>query len=356
MSAAPHALSPDREGRPLVIYHKDCTDGACAAWAAAHHLARAGLPEPVLLAAHPGITPEGAFAEEWAIVFVVDVCIPRADVERLGAWVLDHHKTNEPLLAGYERARFDMSRSGAGLAWDEVQAILWGLGYGVTQAARPWFVDYVEDRDLWRWALPDSRAINAALCMLKREPLAFSQISGPAYYEDFREEGATILRVQEEAINRAADSAIIVTELGQRFALVASPVFQSEVGAELCARNGCPAIVWYSRADAGAALAQVSLRSTDAMADVSEVATRWGGGGHRNAAGAVVPLGMWLAFVGRMVAAPVPVGQLPPRWRQRHCHADCYEHESGFWLRDREVVAPSLYRDLTALSEALEPR
>ena len=154
-------MSPNRSGRALVIYHKDFTDGACAAWAAAHHLGRAGLPEPVLLAAHPGITPEGAFAEEWAIVFVVDVCIPRADVERLGAWVLDHHKTNEPLLAGYERARFDMSRSGAGLAWDEVQAILWGLGYGVTQAARPWFVDYVEDRDLWRWALPDSRAINA---------------------------------------------------------------------------------------------------------------------------------------------------------------------------------------------------
>lgn len=127
---------PNRSGRALVIYHKDCTDGACAAWAAAHHLGRAGLPEPVLLAAHPGITPEGAFAEEWAIVFVVDVCIPRADVERLGAWVLDHHKTNEPLLAGYARARFDMSRSGAGLAWDEVQAILWGLGYGVTQAAR----------------------------------------------------------------------------------------------------------------------------------------------------------------------------------------------------------------------------
>ena len=66
MSAAPHAMSPNREGRPLVIYHKDCTDGACAAWAAAHHLGRAGLPEPVLLAAHPDITPEGAFAEEWA--------------------------------------------------------------------------------------------------------------------------------------------------------------------------------------------------------------------------------------------------------------------------------------------------
>ena len=296
-------MSPNRSGRALVIYHKDCTDGACAAWAAAHHLGRAGLPEPVLLAAHPGITPEGAFAEEWAIVFVVDVCIPRADVERLGAWVLDHHKTNEPLLAGYERARFDMSRSGAGLAWDEVQAILWGLGYGVTQAARPWFVDYVEDRDLWRWALPDSRAINAALCMLKREPEAFLDAwEIGADREDFREEGATILRVQSEAINRAADSAIIVTELGQQFALVASPVFQSEIGNELCARHGCPAIVWYSRAQDGAAVAQVSLRSTDAMADVSEIAAVWGGGGHRNAAGAVVPLRIWLAFVGRMVA------------------------------------------------------
>src|SRR3546814_771791 len=92
--------------------------------------------------------------------------------------VLDHHKTAAEDLAGLPAAPenyatwceqvetgdeptiaalFDMDSSGAGIAWDFFH-----------DAARPPLVDYVQDRDLWRWALPYSREISAAISSADR--------------------------------------------------------------------------------------------------------------------------------------------------------------------------------------------
>ena len=70
--------------------------------------------------------------------------------------ILDHHKTAEAVLASAPYAVFDMKRSGAGLAWD----YLFG-------GKRPWVVDFVEDRDLWNWKLPNSKEICAFLGTLE---------------------------------------------------------------------------------------------------------------------------------------------------------------------------------------------
>lgn len=296
--------------RALIIYHADCTDGACAAWAARHHCWRAGF-ETMLLPTHPGVTPEGAFAEAWAHVFIVDVCIPRADIERLGAWVLDHHKTNGPLLEGYGRAVFDLNRSGAGLAWDEVQAILWSLGCGVRpEQPRPWFVSYVEDRDLWRWALPYSREVNAVLSLGKRAVDDFDQwepVATKAPPWSVVSEGRTILAVESEAVERACRHPLFMSLASVSVVLVTSPLYQSEIGNQLASAHGMPAVIWYLRQDeARGPVAQVSLRSRDDLADVSELAARLGGGGHRNAAGAVVDASKWLALVGGQTTPTAP--------------------------------------------------
>src|SRR5690606_18266248 len=41
-------------------------------------------------------------------------------------------------------AIFDMARSGAGITWD----------FFFAPRPRPWLIDYIEDRDLWRKTLP----------------------------------------------------------------------------------------------------------------------------------------------------------------------------------------------------------
>lgn len=48
---------------------------------------------------------------------------------------------------------FDLDRSGAAIAWDEFNIDI----------PMPEWIRYVEDRDLWRWGLPGSEAVNEAL-------------------------------------------------------------------------------------------------------------------------------------------------------------------------------------------------
>lgn len=298
----------------LIIYHKNCTDGACAAWAAQYHAERAGLVAN-LVPADPMRTPdlpEGTFD----IAFIVDVCIPLDDLRaidartRLGCWVLDHHKTNREDVAGWERAVWDMERSGAGLAWDETQRLL-----GLELEARPGFVDYVEDRDLWRFKMPGSREVNAAICSQPREPETFERLAGVSaaaggwavHLPTLRAEGEGVLSVHEDLARRAADSALVVDapSVGP-VSLVTCPVLQSDVAGHLVELHARPAIIWYSREEEGLPVAQVSFRSADSLPDVSGLARSWGGGGHRNASGAMVPLPAWLRWVDRACRGGAP--------------------------------------------------
>lgn len=139
--------------RPLVIYHGNCPDGFTAAWVAAK-----ALGDVELYAASYNTEPPYDLCPPSRAVYIVDFSYPRAMLEKLREGrrlghgrviVLDHHKTAEADLRGLEDCVFDMNRSGAGITWD----------YFHSSKPRPWIVDYVEDRDLWRFKLPDSEAV-----------------------------------------------------------------------------------------------------------------------------------------------------------------------------------------------------
>ena len=88
--------------------------------------------------------------------------------------IYDHHKTAQAVLNGLDFATFDMNRSGAGLAWD----YLFGKdapkehpdGRGniliYESVPRPWFINYVEDRDLWNKKLICTDEVNAYIMTL----------------------------------------------------------------------------------------------------------------------------------------------------------------------------------------------
>ena len=89
-------------------------------------------------------------------VYMLDFSVPREQCRQIAArakdfLILDHHKTAEADLEGLPFAQFDMKRSGAGMTWDHF----------FPEDKRPWLVDYVEDRDLWRHRMRDSKEINA---------------------------------------------------------------------------------------------------------------------------------------------------------------------------------------------------
>ena len=76
--------------------------------------------------------------------------------------ILDHHKSSESMIVENKDKldlipnlyiEFDMNRSGCQMSWD----------YFFDNAPRPFFIDYMGDRDLWTWKLSNSKEINIGL-------------------------------------------------------------------------------------------------------------------------------------------------------------------------------------------------
>jgi hypothetical protein len=300
--------------RPLVIYHAACRDGFAAAWAAKFIMPNAEVFEGFYGQEPPDVTGRDVFLVDFTYRHNVMLVLAQ---QAKSLTILDHHKTAQADL-GDDFAKtvqlyglttpvivhFDMARSGAGIAWDVLVAKdpCWSNGDGCSaggghigegayaregefgcQYARPWAIDYVEDRDLWTWKLPHSRIVNAYLGAL---PFDF-----PAWE-------ATIRQPLSEAI--AAGNAIqmkvrqYAAEVGKNarrvdFGEIAGVPFVnapqcdiSELLEHLMDATGREFVMgWWQRADG---LFQYSLRSRGEF-DVSALAKAHGGGGHKNAAG-----------------------------------------------------------------------
>jgi uncharacterized protein len=134
----------------VVLYHAECADGFGAAWAIWRQFPQARFM-PVK---HGNPPPDGLEGQR---VVIVDFSYSRETLESMvrqtnELLVLDHHITAEKALAGLPYAYFDLKKSGAVLAWE------WAHDRPV-----PWILEYIQDKDLWTWALPLSREINAAI-------------------------------------------------------------------------------------------------------------------------------------------------------------------------------------------------
>lgn len=145
-----------------VYYHADCADGFTATWAATTILG----PENCDL--HPSSYDAGDRPDPYPYpeqkVLILDFSYPRAVMERLIAEqpyvrLFDHHQTALQNLADLPGCVLDMKRSGAMITWQSLKEELDGEAH--PQDVVPDLIRYTQDRDLWRWQLPDSRAINA---------------------------------------------------------------------------------------------------------------------------------------------------------------------------------------------------
>lgn len=264
---------------PLVLYHGSCNDGFCAAWAVARR-----YPGAELVACYHGDPPPDVAQRD---VWVVDFSFPRAVTRGLAASarsfrLLDHHRSAAAELRGVAHCTFDMDRSGAALAWDTLHP----------HEPRPWFVEYVQDRDLWRWELPQSRAVNAALATWPHELAAWDALLARSPQE-LAAQGAAIVEHEERLARRILRHARTLVVAGHPVPAVNSPILPSELGHALALRGreegAAFSVVYNDLADGSRAY---SLRSLAGGADVSEIARRFGGGGHPRAAGFRLPPGV----------------------------------------------------------------
>lgn len=255
----------------LILYHGNCWDGLTSAWVALAH-----SPKAEALAVQYGKEPPDVTGKR---VLIVDFSYP-LDV-LMEMWskaedllVLDHHKSAEEALSQLRFAHFDMNKSGAGMAWDHL--------FG---GDRPLLVNYVEDRDLWRFKLDSSRAHHA---FMTSYPMTLEAIAEIAQVNTMVriERGQAVLKFLEQHCIRVASKARRITFLEQEFWICNTPVeLASEVGELLYEREPTlPAICWSWGSTKGDYYCSLRSRQEDGI-DVSLIAKEMGGGGHKNAAG-----------------------------------------------------------------------
>ena len=99
-----------------VLYHKNCMDGKGAAYAA---WKKFGESAKYIEVNYGEPVPEMTDASE---IYILDFSYPKDVLYKMAETakvvVLDHHKTAQADLEGVEFAKFDMTKSGAVLAWE----------------------------------------------------------------------------------------------------------------------------------------------------------------------------------------------------------------------------------------------
>jgi oligoribonuclease NrnB/cAMP/cGMP phosphodiesterase (DHH superfamily) len=254
--------------------------------------------------------------EEGADVWIIDFSYPRQTLIALkdhhpNLIVLDHHFSAESDLQGLDFCTFDMAQSGAVLAWDHFHP----------GEPAPLFVLYLQDRDLWRFELPGSREVSAAIGSYPLDFRIWAEwLKNPDLMKGLREEGGTCLRLKNRQVSIMANNHswatfligagsveqasrwVQIVPLSHRYDKLFVPpgatrytvpcsnatVFFSEVGERLLELHpDAPfAAYYFDRSDGQR---QWGLRSRPDF-DCSNVSRCFSGGGHRQASGFVQPL------------------------------------------------------------------
>lgn len=285
--------------KTIVYYHRNCFDGMAAAWVVRRHLQSTDIISTELAnesnnwqfipvqygdnKVMDGLIQdcyENANINDRYII--VDFSFPRQLMEMMfnkakGMLVLDHHKTAEENCKGLDFCRFDMNQSGAGMAWRHF----------FPGGPVPALIAYIEDRDLWRFALHKSKEVNAYIQSFPQEL---------SYYEFLHDElqgafgldrailaGASIERYKDSMVDTICKNAVLRSIFGYKVPVVNTTLLFSEVGHKLCKiyMDRPFSASFFIRQDGKI---QYSLRSIGDF-DVSAIAKVGGGGGHRNAAG-----------------------------------------------------------------------
>lgn len=276
--------------RPLVIYHRSCTDGMAAAWcfwsewgdAMEYHAASYNNPAPDVLGRD---------------VYLVDFSYSAKVMEEICALannviLLDHHISALEDLAYLHADNFDMShstlkKSGAMIAWDYVCSELMK-----GQVEPPQLLKHIQDRDLWRFELEHTKEITLALHSYE---MSFETYNNLMYIpiEILRDEGRILERKNKMDVERLLRSSKRTMQIaGWNVPVInAPPMYASELG-NIMSEDAPFAATYYDTKD----LRIFSLRSNGEF-DVTTIAKQFGGGGHLGAAGFSVKRNHTLAKV-----------------------------------------------------------
>lgn len=288
--------------RPLCIYHGNCADGFGSAWVMRKYF-RGEIDF------HSGVYGDAPPDVKGRDVYIVDFSYPRKTIVQMAAdaeslLVIDHHKTAAADLDGlhsfntvaefiaYRGAPgisslgviFDITRSGAGLTWDVCFPNL----------PRPALINHIEDRDLWKFAIPGTREIQATIFSHPYDFEIWDRLFGLDDLQQLVHEGAAIERKHHKDVAELVAVTKRYMKIGGYVVPAANlPYTLTSDAGHLMAADAPFAACYWDTPDGRV----FSLRSREDGVDVSEIAKEYGGGGHKHASGFRVSFDRLAEFV-----------------------------------------------------------
>lgn len=194
--------------------------------------------------------------------------------------VIDHHKTAEAelKLLSDKYKIFRMDHSGAYLTWK----------YFFPDQDVPLLVKYIEDNDIWIKKMPYTKEVTSYIFSLPFEFEEYAKLLDDDYIEKnvipvSLGMGKQNTHYIDQSLQFSTQKFIKMGDSYYFYVHLNTTVLKSEIGNQIFAK--------YPNADFSAVYsikdnnASFSLRSTNDRADVSAIALKFGGGGHRNASG-----------------------------------------------------------------------
>lgn len=292
--------------KPLVIYHRNCLDGFGAAFAAWKYFGTEGAEYQALDYAEREeylalMHNNGKF--DGRSIYILDFSFKREDTNRListcasTVW-LDHHEAafkdwapeSDLQLYGLVddgvEIVLDNNKSGAVLAWEYFYPLFAPGPITDEENYVPLFLQYIQDRDLWRFSLPGTKDFTAGLSSLPQDFEVWDDLLVIENVIGLRQKGNVINEYYQTQLERAVAATKESCNIFGAEGLCCNlpPMFASEAGHILAKESGTYGATWFKDKDGNI---KWSLRSIGDY-NVSELAKNMGGGGHRNAAGFVL--------------------------------------------------------------------
>lgn len=273
--------------KAMVIYHGNCADGFAAAWVCRRHFKDSLDQVEFVAGVYQTLPPDVTDLN----VYIVDFSYKKDVIVKMIAQcksltIIDHHKSaiddlrelNHPKLMMF----LGLHNSGSMLCWK----------YFFGEEPYPPLLGIIQHRDLWKFSNPPTayddevREIQANIFSYPYDFEVWNGMMALSHDDQtlssFQNEGRAIERKHFKDIAE-------LTKVGRRRAIIADydvpvvnlPYTMSSDAGHAMAIGEPFAACWMEMKEG----IVFSLRSAEDGVDVSEVAKKFGGGGHKNAAG-----------------------------------------------------------------------
>ena len=203
-----------------VLYHRDCSDGFGAAWAAWKKFGDS--------ADYVGMVHDHTDPPKWLKgkkVYLLDFCYTKERLKKLfkiakSVTAIDHHVSLKEAIETVPDHLYAVDHSGSVLAWM----------YFHPNKPVPMLLRYIEEVDLWRFSLPHIWEVRASLYNLydfdfHRWNLLARDFAHKKTLQKYVKEGTLISEYERRAIEKLIKRADIVRFHGIKTLAVNSPMY-----------------------------------------------------------------------------------------------------------------------------------